>query len=41
MMKEEKKFLIPVAEIVEFNNDDIVTLSGEDEIGGISYEELL
>jgi hypothetical protein len=40
-MKENKKFLIPAAEIVEFNNDDIVTLSGEDEIGGISYEELL
>ena len=40
-MKEEKKFLIPVAEIVEFSNDDIVTLSGEDEIGGIPYEDLL
>ena len=40
-MKEEKKFLIPVAEIVEFTSDEIITISGEDEIGGIPYEELL
>ena len=39
-MKEEKKFLIPVAEVINFNNDDIVTLSGEDELGGISFDEL-
>ena len=40
-MKEEKKFLIPTAEIVEFVNDDIVTLSGEDEVDYLSYDELL
>ena len=39
-MKEEKKFLIPTAEIVEFSNDDIVTTSGEDEIDGISFDDL-
>ncbi len=39
-MKEEKKFLIPTAEIVEFSNDDIVTISGEDEIGDISFGDL-
>ena len=39
-MKEEKKFLIPTAEVVEFSNDDIVTTSGEDEIGDISFGDL-
>ena len=27
-MDEEKKFVPPVAEIVDFTNDDIITLSG-------------
>lgn len=40
-MEKEKKYLVPVAEVIEFTNDDIVTLSGEDEIGGVNYEELL
>ena len=29
-MDEEKKFVPPVAEIVDFTNDDIITLSGGD-----------
>ena len=27
-MNEEKKFVAPLAEVVDFNNDDIITLSG-------------
>ncbi len=27
-MDEEKKFVPPVAEVVDFTNDDIITLSG-------------
>ena len=40
-MEKEKKYLVPVAEVIEFTNDDIVTLSGEDEIDSVTYEELL
>lgn len=40
-MEKEKKYLVPVAEVIEFTNDDIVTTSGEDEIGGVNYEDLL
>ena len=29
-MDEEKKFVPPVAEVVDFTNDDIITLSGGD-----------
>lgn len=32
IMKEKKKvFLKPIAEIIDFDNDDIITLSGVDE----------
>lgn len=27
-MDEEKKFIVPEAEIVDFTNEDIITLSG-------------
>ena len=27
-MDEEKKFIVPEAEIVDYTNDDIITLSG-------------
>ena len=41
-MKEEKKFLTPTANIIYFEGDEIdcLVLSGEDELGGISYDEL-
>ena len=29
-MDEEKKFLPPMAEIVDYTSDDIITLSGSD-----------
>ena len=29
-MNEEKKFVPPMAEVVDFTNDDIITLSGGD-----------
>ena len=29
-MDEEKKFIVPEAEIVDYANDDIITLSGVD-----------
>ena len=31
MNKKKKIFLKPVAEIIDFDNDDIITLSGVDE----------
>lgn len=36
-MKTEKRFTNPEAEIIEFNNDDIILTSGEGDIGGVSY----
>lgn len=27
-MDEEKKFIVPEAEIVDYSNDDIITMSG-------------
>ena len=33
-MDEEKKFVPPVAEIVDFTNDDIITVSGVDAAAG-------
>ena len=41
-MKEEKKFLMPTAEVIGFEDEDIdcLTVSGEDELGGISFGEL-
>lgn len=41
-MKEEKAFLIPVADIVYFEIGDIdcITPSGQDEVGGILYDDL-
>lgn len=29
--KKKKKYVIPEAEILDFANDDIITLSGDDE----------
>lgn len=34
-MKDEKKFIIPVAEVIEFHNEDIITESGDGWWGGI------
>ena len=31
---EDKKFIIPLAEIVDFASDDIITLSGRGSLGG-------
>ena len=41
-MKEEKKFLIPAAEIIYFEDDDIdcITPSGQDEISGMPYDDV-
>ena len=36
-MNKEKKFNKPEAEIVEFNNDDIILTSGEGVMGNIGY----
>ncbi len=33
-MNEEKKFVIPEAEIVDFQKEDIITLSGIDGVAG-------
>ena len=32
-MNEEKKFIVPEAEIVDFTNDDIITLRGRGALG--------
>lgn len=32
-MKKEKRFLIPEAEIISFTREDIITLSGEADVG--------
>ena len=32
-MDEEKKFIVPEAEIVDYSNDDIITLSGAGALG--------
>lgn len=37
-MKKEKKFLEPEAEIIEFDNEDIILTS--DDLGGEDYENL-
>ena len=37
MKNEEKKFLKPEAEIVEFTNDDIITRSDENDFDSMSY----
>ena len=41
-MKEEKKFLVPTVEIIYFEGDEIdcLVLSGEDELGGVSFGDL-
>ena len=39
-MKNEKKFLIPEIEIVEFANDDIILTSGEWDIDEIDDEDV-
>ena len=36
-MKNKKRFLIPEAEIIRFNNDDIILTSGEGDIGEINH----
>ena len=33
-MNEGKKFVAPLAEVVDFNNDDIITLSGNGQLDG-------
>ena len=38
-MNEEKKFIIPVMEIITFNNDDIITDS-ETDINGEEIDKL-
>ncbi len=38
-MNEEKKFIIPVMEIITFNNDDIITDS-ETDVNGEEIENL-
>ena len=38
-MNEEKKFIIPVMEVIIFNNDDIITGS-ETDINGEEIENL-
>ena len=38
-MNEEKKFIIPVMEIITFNNDDIITGS-ETDVNGEEIENL-
>lgn len=38
-MNEEKKFIIPVMEIITFNNDDIITGS-ETDVNGSEIEDL-
>ena len=42
-MKEKKKFLIPTAEVIKFEGDEIdcLVVSGQDEVGDISYDDLL
>lgn len=39
-MNEEKKFIIPVMEIIVFSNDDIIFTSGETDINGSEIEDL-
>lgn len=36
-MENEKKYVKPEADIIEFNNEDIIVTSGEGDIGGINY----
>lgn len=36
-MENEKKYVKPEADIVEFENEDIILTSGEGDIGGASY----
>ena len=38
-MNEEKKFIIPVMEVITFNNDDIITDS-ETDINGEEIDKL-
>ena len=38
-MNQEKKFIIPLMEVIEFNNDDIITDS-ETDVNSIEIEDL-
>lgn len=40
-MNDEKKFLIPIAEIVNFSHDDIITGSGGDMGGDLDPDDPL
>lgn len=36
-MKKENKFIKPAAEVIEFDNEDIILTSGEGDVGSIDY----
>ena len=36
-MNNENKFIKPEAEVIEFNNEDIILTSGEGDVGSIDY----
>ena len=40
-MNNEKKFVIPELEIVAFSNEDIITWSGEGDVGDDDYSSIL
>ena len=35
---EDKKFIIPLAEVVDFASDDIITLSGRGKLGDFAED---
>ena len=39
-MNEEKKFVAPLAEVVDFNNDDIITSSSLENFSDDPYKEI-
>ena len=39
-MKEEKKFIIPTIEIIEFTNDDIIANASDTDVNGEEIEKL-
>lgn len=39
MGENKKKFVIPEVEIIDFSNDDIITVSGESFFDGDAYDE--
>ena len=39
-MNEEKKFVAPLAEVVDFNNDDIITNSSLESFSDDPYKEI-